>query len=225
MPSMPSGLPRSVMTWVSQVSVSVGATLVATMIYGALPRATVPRLEPAPEMTSGGKFAARALPPDALQASGGLDTMPSPRMAVPTAVLPTAVLTSATQPAVVAPWTAGRPAAPTVSGLAVAGSPVLEPLRRVLGDGGPTGGVPVERPVRAVKALRPPLRAEAKHAARVVVADIATPEPVEQVPSSEPVAKTDDGVLATMMSRARGALSVTASASDALLAHVMPQIP
>ncbi len=96
MPSMPAGLPRSVMTWVSQVSVSVGATLIATMIYGALPKVTIPQLEPAPEMTSGGKFAARALPPDAPQAFDGLDTMPLPQTTVPGLVSPVAfVATSA----------------------------------------------------------------------------------------------------------------------------------
>ena len=85
MPSMPSGLPRSVMTWASQVSVSVGATLIAAMIYGALPRVTIPQLEPAPELTSGGKFAARALAPEPRQAFDGLDTMPLPRVAMPAA--------------------------------------------------------------------------------------------------------------------------------------------
>ena len=215
MPSMPSGLPRSVMTWVSQVSVSVGATLVATMIYGALPRDTIPQREPAPELTSGGKFAARALPPDALQAFDGLDTMPLPRVAVPTAVLPAAFFMGSTQAAVAAPSTAAMPA----------GLPPLQPLGRALGSGGPTRGVSVDPLVRTTKAFHPPLRADAKHAARVVVAEAAAPEPIAQVSPNEPTASTDDGFLPKMMSSARGAWSVTASASDALLARVIPQIP
>ena len=214
MPSMPSGLPRSVMTWVSQVSVSVGATLIATMIYGALPRVTVSQLEPAPELTSGGKFAARALPPEPLQAFDGL-TMPLPRVAMPAAVLNAAFFTGSTQATVEAPAAAGSPAA---------GSPVLEPMHRTAGSGAPTRGVSAETP-RTAKAIRPLLRADAKHAARVVATEAAAPEPVVQAVSNEPTIATDDGLLPKVMSSARGAWSVTASAGDALLAHVIPQMP
>ena len=207
MPSMPSGLPRSVMTWVSQVSVSVGATLIATMIYGALPRVTVPQLEPAPELTSGGKFAARALPPDAPQAFDGLDTMPLPRVAAPPAVLPAAFFMGSAQAAVAQPSVAELPTA-------------VGPMRRIIGDGGP-----IERPIRAAKAVHLPQRADAKRPVRLVTAEAAAPEPVAQVSSNDPTAATDEGLLPKVMSTARGAWDVTASASDSLLSHVIPQIP
>ena len=220
MPSMTSGLPRSVVRWVSQVSVSVGATLVATMIYGALPKVTIPQLEPAPELTSGGKFAARALASEPLQAFDGLDTMPLPRVAMPAAVLNAAFFTGSTQATVEAPAAAGSPAA----GSPAAGSPVLEPMHRTAGSGAPTRGVSAETP-RTAKAIRPLLRADAKHAARVVATEAAAPEPVAQAVSNEPTIATDDGLLPKVMSSARGAWSVTASAGDALLAHVIPQMP
>ena len=208
MSSMPPGLHRSVMTWVSQVSVSVGATLIATMIYGALPKVTIPQLEPAPELTSGGKFAARALPPDAPQVFDGLDTMPLPRVAVSDSVLPAAFVTTAAQSDAATPPFAAP----------AAGVPAAGPLRRIVGDGGP-----IERPIRAAKTVHLPQRADAKHPARLVTAEAAAP--IAQVSSDEPTATTDDGLLPKVMSTARGAWAVTASASDALLAHVIPQIP
>ncbi len=230
MPSMSPGLRRSVTKWVSQVSVSVGATLVATMIYGALPKITVPQFEPAPVLTSGGKFAARALPPDAPQAFDGLDTMPLPRVAVPTSVLPVALFVGATQ-ATAAGLQAPRPqvaelqAASTSAGTPAGASPLPEAARHVLASGAPARGASVEAPVRSVKALHLPLRADARHPTRVVVAEAATPDPIAQVSSSMPDAPADQGLLPKMMSSARGAWSITASAGDALLAHVVPQIP
>ncbi len=44
---------------VCQVGASVAATLIATVIFAALPKATIPVDRPAAELTSGGKFAAR----------------------------------------------------------------------------------------------------------------------------------------------------------------------
>ena len=219
MPSMPFGLPRSVMTWVSQVSVSVGATLIATMIYGALPKVVVPQFEPLPEMTSGGKFAARALPPVVLQAFDGLDTMPLPHVAIPGPVLPVDFVTSSAQvDAAVAP-TAGLPSAgPPAAGLPAAGGPAAGTMRRI-GDGGP-----IERSVKAVKALHPPLRADAKRPVRLMIAQAAS-EPVAQVLADEPATRAEDGWLPKAMSSARTAWSVTTSASDSLLAHVIPQLP
>ena len=212
MPSMPSGLPRSVMTWVSQVSVSVGATLIATMIYGALPKVAVPQFEAPPEMTSGGKFAARALPPVALQAFDGLDTMPLPHVTVADPAVTAGVFTvSARGDAAVAP----------IVGSPVAGSASAEPMRRIVGDGGPA----MERLAKPAKAPHPPLRADAKRAARLMTAQAVVSEPVAQVLSDEPATKAEDGWLPKAMSTARTAWAVTASASDSLLAHVVPQIP
>ena len=212
MPSMPSGLPRSVMTWVSQVSVSVGATLIATMIYGALPKVAVSPFESPPEMTSGGKFAARALPPAALQAFDGLDTMPLPHVAVPDPALPAGFFaTSAPADAAIMP-TAGLPSIDP----AAAGS-----MRRIVGD----GGLSIARPVKDAKAPHPLLRADAKRSARSGLTQAAASEPVAQVLSEEPATKTEDGWLPKAMSTARTAWAVTSSASDSLLAHVVPQIP
>ena len=57
-----SVLPKSVLKWVSQVAASLGAALSATLIWSAVPH---PGAAPAPqpELTSGGKFAARAVGP------------------------------------------------------------------------------------------------------------------------------------------------------------------
>ena len=54
-----SGLTRSASRWAVQVSTSLGATLLAALIVQSLPRAVPAAPAPAPELTSGGKFAAR----------------------------------------------------------------------------------------------------------------------------------------------------------------------
>lgn len=71
------GLSRPLARWLSQVSASLGATLAATAIYAALPKPASPPVSPQPEMTSGGKFAARLPVPLAYD---GLDTMPLPHV-------------------------------------------------------------------------------------------------------------------------------------------------
>ena len=91
-----SGLSRSASRWAFQVSASLGATLIAALIVQSLPRAMPEVPAPAPELTSGGKFAARAA---AARAYDGLDTMPLPHVDVPNAeppatVVPAAFLTS-----------------------------------------------------------------------------------------------------------------------------------
>ncbi len=93
-------------------------------------------------------------------------------------------------------------------------------MRPIIGDGGS-----IERPLRAAKAVHLTQHADVKHPARLVTAETATSEPIAQVSSNEPTAATDDGLLPKVMSTARGAWAVTASASDSLLAHVIPQIP
>ena len=77
MPSRPYGFQRSASRWAFQASASLGATLIAALIVQALPRAVpeIPRLSP--ELTSGGKFAARIA---SARAYDGLDTMPLPRL-------------------------------------------------------------------------------------------------------------------------------------------------
>ena len=72
------GLSRPFARWLSQVSASLGATLAATAIYAVLPKSAPPPVSPQPEMTSGGKFAARLPLP---MAYDGLDTMPLPHVA------------------------------------------------------------------------------------------------------------------------------------------------
>ncbi len=117
------------------------------------------------------------------------------------------------------PWRRNRLAATPPCGRTGRRSPAAGPLRRIVGDGGP-----IERPIRAAKAVHLPQHADAKHPARLVTAEPRA-APIAQVSSDEPTAATDDGLLPKVMSTARGAWAVTASASDALLAHVIPQIP
>lgn len=90
-----SVLPRSLVKWASQVAASLGATLAASMIYAALPKAvSSDAAAPRPELTSGGKFAARVVDPVAYD---GLDTMPLPRL-TPAAVQAAADRASAEAP-------------------------------------------------------------------------------------------------------------------------------
>ena len=127
-----SGLSRSVLKWVSQVAASLGATLSATLIWSAVPH---PGAGPAPrpELTSGGKFSARAVEPVAYD---GLDTMPLPRVVPLPLVAPP-----------LARFVAMSPDA--------ASSPILH---RASWE----EGTPAERTARAARPARAPLRAEAR---------------------------------------------------------------
>ena len=91
-----SGLSRSASRWAFQVSTSLGATLIAALIVQSLPRAMPAAPAPAPELTSGGKFAARVA---SARAYDGLDKMPLPhvealRVDPPAAFVPAAFLAS-----------------------------------------------------------------------------------------------------------------------------------
>lgn len=197
-----SGLSRPVLKWVSQVTVSLGATLSATLIWSVVPH---PGATPATklELTSGGKFAARAVQPIAYD---GLDTMPLPHLAPPPArfvalpvdAAPTALLHGAS-------WDEAAPP------------------------------VPAERSGRAARPAHPVSRVEPRRiepsprsttvAAAVPVAEATDPEKTDGgflhrvIPSSLP------RILPSIVSTARDAWTVTASAGDTLVSHVMPQIP
>lgn len=191
-----SGLSRPVLKWVSQVAASLGATLSATLIWSMVPHPGAVPAAPA-EMTSGGKFAARAIEPAAYD---GLDTMPLPHVAPPPARF--------------------------VASAAELAPPAI--LRRVAWD----EAAPVERPARAARPARPPVRSEARRpepvprAAPVAVAEAPGPRPEAEegflhrvIPSALP------RLLPAIASTARDAWTVTASAGDALVSRVVPQVP
>ena len=193
---MTSGLSRSVMRWLSQVTASVGATLVATMIYAALPKSVAADgPPPPPELTSGGKFAARALPPSA---DDGLDTMPLPHVApVLAPVLPALLETP----------------------------PPGAALHRAGWDGAASPALPPDRSARAGKPPRAASRAEPRRVA-VVPAEptpsAANPEAGREAASSLDLVP---GLMPRVLSTARAAWSFTTSAGGTLMARVVPQIP
>ncbi len=191
----PSGLKRSVVKWVSQVSVSVGATLVATVIYGALPKPGITVAAVPPEMTSGGKFAARAEPASTI-AYDGLDTMPLPH--VMGLVAPAAFL--------------NLPGA-----IAAEPSGAAGPLRLAVWDAAGPGAAP-DRAAR--KAAKPSVHGEARRS--VVSAERPQPISLAAGDQSGEGAKDEDGWLPKVMSTARTAWSMTASTGTAVLSRLTP---
>lgn len=203
-----SVLPKSVLKWVSQVAASLGATLSATLIWSAVPH---PGAAPAPqpELTTGGKFAARAVGPVAFD---GLDTMPLPHVAPSPARF-------------VAPSVEPAPSAMLHAAAWDEAAPSQAP-----------------RPVRPVRsAQRAPLRADAPRAEAVHGeprhAEQA-PHPAAAVPAQVAAEPEADGgllkavipsalprILPSIVSTARSAWTVTASAGDTLMSHVVPLIP
>ena len=200
-----SALPHSVVRWMGQVAASVGATLVASLIYSALPRPALPEAA-RPELTSGGKFAVRAIEPAAFD---GLDTMPLPQLAprpVQAAVLP---------------------------------ADLPSTIRRVAFDA--AAPLAPERPARAARGARGPAKVEARRGggaepASPAVITAATPrEAVADEAASEggfvqallprvlPTAWP--AVLPKVLSTARAAWTVTASAGESLVDRVVPQMP
>ena len=220
-----SVLPHSVVRWMGQVAASVGATLVASLIYSALSRPALPEAA-RPELTSGGKFAVRAIEPAAFD---GLDTMPLPQVAprpVQAAILPAPVLPAPVLPAPVLP----TPASPAEFPPAI---------RRVAFDA--AAPLAPERPARAARGARGPARVEARRGGgaepasqavitaatpREAVADEATSEGgfvQALLPRVLPTAWP--AVLPRVVSTARAAWTVTASAGESLVDRVVPQMP
>jgi len=210
-----SGLPRSVGKWVSQVSASAGATLVAILVYGALPRAAAPP-PPRPEMTSGGKFAARVAHASS-EANDGLDTMPLPHLAAP----------------------APAPAAPAAFLLAPVPADMAEPAdaaQPVASGQPPLSGQPLStgrvHQTAWDGAIAPK---SARLAARSDVRPAAAPSsPASRVPTGDSGAMAmpapdltqgADGLLAGAMSTARNAWAFTASASGALVSRLTTLTP
>lgn len=203
-----SGLSRSVAGWARQVTVSLGATLSATLIWSAVPHPSAAPAPP-PELTTGGKFAARALHEIAYD---GLDAMPLPHVAP--ARFAVAPAFAAERPASAADRTA----------------PAATP-HRALWDDAATAS-----PARAARQARGPARAEARRVEPVPHGPVAVVAPAE-APAPAPEGKADDGllghftpsalpdVLPALASTARSAWTVTAEAGGALMARVIPQIP
>ncbi len=198
-------LPRTLAKWVSQVAASVGATLVATAIYAALPK-PAPVDAPRPELTSGGKFAARAAPPVAYD---GLDRMPLPQV---TPVVAAVTLGSGSEPSLgagvvrrvswetpvpldLSPDRAGHIAKPARSAARV-------DIRRA---------VPAEHHAPAAAETGP------------VIASASEPENHDSLIQSLP--RVLPRLLPAALSGIEQAWAVTASTSGSLMAHVVPQIP
>lgn len=204
-----SGLSRPVLRWVSQVTASLGATLAATLIWSAVPHpgaANVSR----PELTSGGKFAARATEPATdPTAYDGLDTMPLPRVA----------------------------SAPlTLANMAPAETVPASILRRTSWEEAAPSGPGPDRTVHASRATHSTAHPEARRAepapraaaATIVVTAAAAhvAEPQEDQGFLHRVVPTGlPHILPTIVATARDAWNVTASAGDTLVAHVVPQLP
>ena len=209
-----SVLARSLVKWVSQVAASLGATLAASMIYAALPRpVSSDAAAPRPELTSGGKFAARVVGPVAYD---GLDTMPLPR------------LTPATVQAA-----ADRASADARGGVSLHRDAGDMPAPSVLGPDRLTRTAPSARAVP-----RPEPRRAAAAEPRVVVAAVAS---VAISGEDRDRAEGGDGLLPRIFSQtlpkslseippsiasgARDAWTLAASASGSLVSRVVPQIP
>jgi len=205
-----SGLPRSVGKWVSQVSASAGATLVAMMVYGALPKAATPPA-PRPEMTSGGKFAARVAHASS-EAYDGLDTMPLPHLAAPAPAAPAAFLLAPVPARMAEPADAAQPVA--------SGQPPLsgQPLSTGRVHQAAWDGAIVPKTARS--AARSEARSVSAPVSRVPTGDsgaMAIPAP--------DLTQGADGLLAGAMSTARNAWDVTASASGALVSRLTTLTP
>ena len=199
-----SALPHSVVRWTGQVAASIGATLVASLIYSALPRPALPEAA-RPELTSGGKFAVRAVEPAAFD---GLDVMPLPHVA-PRPVQ-AAVLSAELPPA----------------------------IHRVAFDAAAPLVLAPERPARPVRVARVPAKAEAR---RTGGAEPAPQAVITAAAPHEAAAASEGGfvqallpevlhgawpaVLPRVVSTARAAWTMTASAGGSLVDRVVPQMP
>ena len=202
-----SGLPRFAAKWVAQVAASVGATALASLIYTALPKPVLSEAPASqPELTSGGKFAARAITPVAYD---GLDAMPAPHV-VPSAVR----LVAATPSADVA-------LPPAVE------RRVPKPVRAMPRTEARHGAVPAEAMPRLASSAAVVTAAQPVAATR--------PEPGRDdggfmaaiLPSAMPtiLPTTLPSVLPKVVSTARAAWTLTASAGESLVARVVPQVP
>lgn len=202
------GLPHSAGRWLSQVAASVGATLVASLIYSALPRMAAPDpAAPAPaadetlsERSSGGKFMARAVHPPARDAADGLDGMPVPRVAA--RAVPAAFVLSPLPSEPIGPVAAQAPD------------------RRAVWD----DAVP-DRP-RPPKASRAVPHAEPKRTVSAVESGPRPAAPARSADAGRPAAgDAEDGLLPRVLSGARDAWAATTETSRSLVARVVPQLP
>lgn len=208
-----SGLPRSLATWVSQVAASVGATLVASLIYAALPRPVPMDAAAPPELTSGGKFAARAVGPVAYD---GLDAMPLPRMAPLAIPADTPAAETAGSPASLhrAAWDAPAPSVPGPERVARTGrsaraAPRPEPRHAAAAE-----------PRAAAAAAAPGATASADRGDAVDGGDGVWPRVLPTLlPTLLP------GILPALASGARDAWTRAASAGGSLVSRVVPQVP
>lgn len=210
-----SVLPRSLVRWASQVAASLGATLVASMIYAALPKpVSSDAAAPRPQLTSGGKFAARV---DSPVAYDGLDTMPLPR------------LTPATVQAAADPSPAEAPGGGSLHRAVWDMPPPFVP--------GPDRLTRTARPAHA--APRPePRRAAAEPRVVAAVAASVSGEDRDGAEGGDGLlprifsqslpksfSKTLPEFLPAIASGARDAWTLAASAGGSLVSRVVPQIP
>ena len=198
-------LPRTLAKWVSQVAASVGATLVATAIFAALPK-PAPVDAPRPELTSGGKFAARATPPVAYD---GLDRMPLPQVT----------------PAVAAVIVGSGSGAPLGAGAVRRASWETPAPLDLSPDRAGHGAKPVRSAARVDIRRAVPAEHHGAVAAETgpVIASASEPENRETLMQSIP--KVLPRILPVALSGIEQAWAVTESTSGALMAHVVPQIP
>ena len=181
---------------VCQVGASVATTLIASMIFAALPKATVPADRPAAELTSGGKFAAR-IPGAEMEARGGAERA----AALP--ILAEAPAQAIALSAANAAWDeAGKPVQPAALG---------EPVR-------PRLHLPARGDVRRSSDAG---AGEAKRSAGLVAVALpsgpATSASVDIAPT-----RAEDGVLPRVAASVRSLWSITSSAGGSLLSRIVP---
>ena len=203
---MRPGLPRSLATWASQVAASLGATIAASLIYAALPSPVATDAGAPPELTSGGKFAARAMGPVAYD---GLDTMPLPRVTPVAIPADTSVAETAVGPASLhrAVWDAPVPSVPGPE--------------RVARTSRSARAAPRPEPRRAAAAQ--PHVAVAAPAASVADRGGAAEGGDDVWPRALPGLLP--GLLPTIASGARDAWAHAASAGGSIVSRVMAQAP
>ena len=203
MPNWSSAVSRSVSRWAFQVSTSLGATLVAALIVQSLPRLQPEAPAPAPELTSGGKFAARVA---SARAYDGLDSMPLPHVDAPRVDAPATIVPAAF---FIAP-----------ANLAAIGAALPQPA---------VDGSSVRERAKPARLAHAPTRAEAR---RIGAAADVTAAPAGTSDATIADA-SDDGLIRQIASKTRQVWSgtsattrevwtATASAGSSLVSRLVP---
>lgn len=181
-----------------QVGASVAATLIAAMIFSALPRATVPVAHVAAELTSGGKFAARV---------PGVESVAAEAQAV-------------REQRPVLPMMAETPAqAIPLSAADASWDEAAKPLQPSAGEN--LGRPRLHLPARGDAGRLMEIGTGAGTRAAAAVAALAS-KPAASAPIEAAAAKTEDGMLPRVAASARFFWSLTASAGESLLSRLIP---